>query len=411
MAKNKNGIWTRGFVYLFAYEIFTQFAFFLVQPVVSGFAISIGATLAFAGVVAGLSSFISMFCRPVSGLLSDRVDAYKLMCFCTALFCSACLICTVAPSANVLAVGRMLQGVAFALKTTLVVAIVAHVVPSDSLGEGVAYISLAYIVAMALAPLMGTALSEWAGYRVAYFVSTLLLVGALSMALKMKLPESMRRLPSSSGYDCERVAGVKSGCMRDVVRRLKNLEFSDFICVPVLPITLVNASMSFVVGSIVAFVVLAGEEKGVGPVAVYFIAFSAVTMFVRPIAGRMSDRKGPSVVVYPSLICIFVATLLLAWMDSVWMVALAGVFMAFGYGAAGPVLQAECVKRAQNGKVGVATGTYFIGPDLGNCVGPAVTGLLVQMMGYSEAFAIDSFSVLFGAVIYTLFGRVPCRGR
>lgn len=391
MGKKKRSravVWTKGFTYLFIYELFTQFAFFMVQPVVAAYAVSIGAAFAFAGVVVGSNSLAAMFSRPLAGMLSDRVDPCVLIRTSSALFCLACIGCTFAPYAGFLVAFRILQGMAFAAKTTLVVAIVVHMVPSESLGEGVAAISLAYIIAIAIAPCMGNALSNLLGYRFAYGASSILMMMATAMAFWIKVPASMQREKKNQG---------------GLWREGSECGVSDFICIPVFPITLVSFCLSFVVGSVVSFVILAGEERGVGYAAVYFVAFAVVTLFIRPLAGRISDTKGAPVVVFPSITCVCIAALLLTGMDSASSVALAGVFMAFGYGAGGPVLQAECVKRAQDGKVGVATSTYFMGPDGGNCAGPMVCGALVQSVGYSTTFALCACVALFGAVVYALF--------
>jgi predicted MFS family arabinose efflux permease len=240
------------------------------------------------------------------------------------------------------------------------------------------------ILAQALAPTLGTAISESFDNRAAFVLAGLLLVAAIIMGFFMRLPETLRERKKAP---------------------LRPVHLADYVCLPALPFVIINLIFSFAHGSNTAFIVLAGAEKGITLATVYFITFATVTFIVRPIAGRIGDRRGAPAIIFPAILFACAAELMLASMNSVWTIALAGVGMALGYGAAAPVLQSECIRRAQNGRTGVASSTYYMGPDLGNFIGPALSGFVIYSIGYSNTFLFNGGIVALAAVIYVIFLR------
>ena len=61
----------------------------LANPIVAGYAESLGASGMLMGVVAGSMSFISLFCRPIAGNLSDKTSKRTLVAVGTVLYFAA----------------------------------------------------------------------------------------------------------------------------------------------------------------------------------------------------------------------------------------------------------------------------------------------------------------------------------
>lgn len=59
-----------------------------------------------------------------------------------------------------------------------------------------------------------------------------------------------------------------------------------------------------------------------------------------------------------------------------WMLLLAAIFTAIGYGLMSSVTQAQAVVIAGRERSGIANSTYYAGIDLGMSVGPFVGGLV-----------------------------------
>ena len=58
----------------------------VITPVIAGYGESMGATGALMGVIAGAMSFVSLFCRPIAGNLSDLVSKRLLVAAGTVLY-------------------------------------------------------------------------------------------------------------------------------------------------------------------------------------------------------------------------------------------------------------------------------------------------------------------------------------
>lgn len=58
-----------------------QFSTMAVTPMINGYARSLGASSAFAGIIVGIMNIVSMILRPVAGNLTDRITKYRLTFF------------------------------------------------------------------------------------------------------------------------------------------------------------------------------------------------------------------------------------------------------------------------------------------------------------------------------------------
>lgn len=74
----------------------------LANPIVAGYAESLGADGMLMGAVAGSMSFISLFCRPIAGNLSDKTSKRTLVAVGTVLYSppDCCTISQTPPSCS-----------------------------------------------------------------------------------------------------------------------------------------------------------------------------------------------------------------------------------------------------------------------------------------------------------------------
>ena len=83
----------------------------LANPIVAGYAESLGADGMLMGAVAGSMSFISLFCRPIAGNLSDKTSKRTLVAVGTVLYFAAGLLYYFANSPIMLIMARVINGV------------------------------------------------------------------------------------------------------------------------------------------------------------------------------------------------------------------------------------------------------------------------------------------------------------
>ena len=91
--------------------------------------------------------------------------------------------------------------------------------------------------------------------------------------------------------------------------------------------------------------------------------------------------------------------------STLWQFLIAAAISAFGYGAAGPMLQACCMKSVPPERRGVGSGAYCIGVDLGNLVGPAIAGAVAESIGYQDMWLVMLAPIGLAFVLAIAFRR------
>lgn len=86
--QNKEKLWNRNYINVLIVNIFIYLSFFLITPILSGYAIELGASLAFAGIIVGIFSITILVLGPFGGFLADRANKKYLMINCYNIECN-----------------------------------------------------------------------------------------------------------------------------------------------------------------------------------------------------------------------------------------------------------------------------------------------------------------------------------
>ena len=118
--KQKQSIYTKDVILVMAASFFFMFSVMFVTPLINGYAISLGASAVFAGVITGIMSVVSMFLRPVAGNLTDRFSKYSLSFIGGVLILIGVAGYCFSPSGNWLLIFRLINGKLVAITTLAV---------------------------------------------------------------------------------------------------------------------------------------------------------------------------------------------------------------------------------------------------------------------------------------------------
>ena len=133
----RNKLWNARFVHLLLVEAVFQFATYLLNPgdlQLRGAAWA--SSLAVGGFVAGLVASAALAMRPFTGWIADKLSKTTLLVMAAALFSVAAFGCATVSSVFWIGVFRVVQGVAFAFRSAVVVSLVSVVVSQDHCGKG-----------------------------------------------------------------------------------------------------------------------------------------------------------------------------------------------------------------------------------------------------------------------------------
>jgi MFS family permease len=345
--------------------------------------VHIGASLTIAGVVAGSFSIMALLIRPLSGAAADRLNPKRLCMLGFVLTCAACLGYAFSSSIPSILVFRILHGAGFGITTTVSIALLIPHVPSERLGEGIGYYGLGQIIAQAVGPGVGVMLSDSYGYHAMFLA--VCAVACLATVLMGLFPYKPRERTSGAGE------GVKLG---------------DLVSREAVPYALLGGLFSLTNGIVMTFILIYGGKKGIANIDLFFTVNAVMLFAIRPLSGKLVDRRGLGIVLYPALAATVASMILLGVADSLWIVLAAAVLKAVGQGSGQPALQAECIDRAGPGRSGVASSTFYIGADICQGLGPALGGAVSANFGFETMFFLCGGIIALAMIVILTCGKL-----
>lgn len=133
-----------------------------------------------------------------------------------------------------------------------------------------------------------------------------------------------------------------------------------------------------------------------------FLAYSVLLLITHPITGKLMDRHGENAILYISIACNALASVICAFAFNGGMFVLVGVFMAPGFGTCMSIGQAVCVKIIGQQKSAVGISTFFLLCDLGCGVAPVAWGNVLAATDYTTMFLICALCSVAAFVYYAL---------
>ena len=364
-------LWNKWYITILLLSMVNHVASQLITPIVSKYAMSIGATMATAGTIVGLMSLAAMFARPFAGLSSDRINK-KLIIAVTGAVTGVCMyLYSASKSVEMMAAVRFVHGISFSFSTVALLAFNTMFIPKDKIGEGIGWSVVTTTLATAMGPNLGLWLVDHFGYKACFAAAA---IGTIIPNL------------------CFLVVPNRQG--PHVPGKSAKFNVNDFISLQIFPFALLTGLFSCCNGIVNSFLALLGDERGIKGVGVFFTAYSVILIVTRPITGKLYDQKGIKFIMYPSVALAALSMLLLGKATSTWIVLLAGVLKALGQGTGAPSIQAHCLKKLGRDKAGVVSSTCYMGNDIGNTVGPAIGGLIASRAGYGSMFITIAVSVI-----------------
>lgn len=322
--------------------------------------------------------------RPFVGFLMHRINVKK-MSMITLIFVSITLtIGYNQESVGFLLLLRVFHGIGFGIMTTVLATLATNIIPKKRLGEGVGYYSLATSVATSMAPMFALALLAYLPFNLLLIISIIFAVATFFFSFLIKSPQ----IPVSNQTNVKKLPFKES--------LFDKKAFIPSICCAFFSITL---------GGVVSFLRELGKEENLGgSTSLFFLVVAIIMLISRPISGKLYDRFGHKIIIYPASICGMISMFLLSITHSTTILLIAGFFYGIAYGTITPTLQALAVSLVSKEKQGTANAMYFSSMDLGMAIGSTGLGFLASMTGYHFIYGCSIISIALLLVVYTLQG-------
>jgi len=377
MEEKKQPLWTRDFIMIAVINLFLFWGFQMLLPTLPLFAKSLGGSDTMLGWIVGSATVASLLIRPVSGALLDKMGRKGIFAAGLLIIIAVTLSFGWLPSVGALIAVRFVHGIGWGIASTASSTIASDNIPKSRFGEGMGYFSLSSSLAMALAPGMALAMFAGSGFKPLSFVSAGLAAVVLLLSFFLRNTEKTERQEE----------------------RVKASVYERTSILPAAIMFLVCATY----GSITGFLSLYAINAGITNIGVFFTVYATTLLVTRPLSGRLTDRFGFSVAIYPGLLLVAVAMILLSRAATLPAFLLCAAIYGFGLGSVQSSLQAMAIIRAPKERRGAANATFFTGFDGGIGFGSVIGGMIASAAGYSRMYLYFSFFAVVAGLCYYIF--------
>lgn len=383
--KMEKKLFNKGFVAITSINFIVYLVYYLMMVIIAVIAHDqLHASFGQAGIASGIYIIGTLLARLIMGKELELIGRRQVARWGAVLYLLTTVAYLFVPDIWTLDVVRLLNGFAYGMTSTALNAIVTAFIPDNRRGEGINYYGLSTSLAAAIGPFIGLLLLSATSFHFIVIMSVVMI--ALSMVALFTI----------------KIANVT--LTADHLAELKSWQLSSFIEYKVLLIALVGFLMGLSYSSVLAF--LASYAESLNLVAVssfFFVVYAGIVTVTRPMSGRIFDRFGENMVMYPSYACLTIGLLILGLTHSGTTLLLSGAFIGLGYGTFMSNGQAVTLKLVPSRRIGIALSTYFIGLDLGLGVGPYVFGALHAQLPFRDLYFVAAVIPIISGLLYFFF--------
>lgn len=375
-------LWTRDFmidtiINFLLYVIFYQLMLWSTKFAI----VTWNASISEAGLASGIFIIGGLSARIITGHVIDITGRKKLLLLGTGIYLAAVPLYFLAGTITAFFAVRCLHGAAYGIAATAASTIVGAIVPPKRRGEGIGYYALGNTLASAAGPFLGIILCSGGDYALNLYVCTALAFITFVLAVLIKAPEH--------------------ACTSAEKQALKKIRFESFFAIKALPIAFISLLCGIGYSTVLSFIGAYADTLNLAIAgSLFFCTYAVTSFFSRPIIGRIMDRRGGNVVMYPTLIAMALCMGTLGIASSNLFFALGGVLLGLSYSTITSAGQALAIHGMASSQIGLATSTFFVLVDLGVGAGPYMLGSLVPAFGFSSVYFCAALIALAAIPLY-----------
>jgi len=326
------------------------------------------------GLVVSAYALVPLLTRPIVGQLADRGHRVRMMQAGVATLVVSLALMAISEDIWSLLVLRIAQGIGLATFPTAAGSMVAELSPLPRRGEGVGYFGMATSIAQAIFPPLGVWLLDLWTFDVVFLTAAGTAAFTLIVVSTLKEPSSAEDLlddPPTNGL---------------------------LPPATIFPMA-VFMTVTFSFGAATAFLPLLNDERAFGNVGLYFLVNGAVSVVVRPIAGRISDRHGRAIIMAPALVAAALGMAVLALAQTTELMLVAGFLGGIGLAVTHTGAFALSLDRVSDRQRGSATAIFQWAWDIGGLASGPALGVVASASSTATVFWTASVMAALGLVL------------
>ena len=382
----KEKLWNVLYLKMLAIALFLSICANMLNTSLPLYVQELGADKSIAGMVMGTFTIAALVCRPIYGNLVDTKGRKIVLMLGIGIITISVFGFSMTTSIMMILVLRAVMGVGFSGFSTAGGTVVADVLPSSRLSEGIGYYGVSANIATAIGPQIALLLVASFGYNSVFYTALVvcilgfLLVTTFNYEKKAKLA-----LQAQEGY---------------VEPPKKKISLKTAFEKTAYPGAITQFFLIMPMGFAMTFIPTFGIVKGIDGIGTYFTVFALTLLGTRFFVGKLADRYGASKVIVPGIILVTIATGVMAFANTLTPILIAAGFVGLGYGCINPTMNAFIMKVSPLERRGSANATYYAAFDAGVGFGSMTGGILVQNMGFQNTFFSLIGIMVIGFVLY-----------
>lgn len=309
------------------------------------------------GLIIALFTLTAGLSRPFSGKLTDTIGRKPVM----VIGALVCLVCgglyPVLTTIHGFLLLRLFHGFSTGFTPTGASTFVSDVVPKERLGEAMGIQGIAFSTGLALGPALGSLIKLHFSYGILFYSSSLMAFLAFCVLLNLK-----ETLPKRQAFKLS----------------LLRISRKDILAREALPAALITLLSYIGFGVVLTLIPDWSEAIGFANKGVFFIVFTASSLFIRFIAGKLSDRYGRITVISMGMVLLVLSLILIGYLNNpVGLMIGAGIY-GLAMGIISPATNAWTIDLSLPGQKGKAMATMYIALETGIGLGALCSGWYYQ---------------------------------
>lgn len=375
-------LWTKDFLLGTFINFFLLFNYYLLMVIITAYSIEhFHVSHSIAGLTASIFIIGALVARFFSGKWIEQIGRKKMLLSGVLIELIMSITYFFINGIESLFIIRTLHGMAYGMASTAISTIVTSIVPKDRQGEGIGYYMLSITMGSAVGPFLGIFLIQHGGFPVIFTVCTGIIMLCLLNVIFLSVPK----------VNIEKIISVEK----------TKFNLKDFFEIKAVPISLVCALIFFCYSSLLSFLASFTKELHLQTAASFFFTvYSLAILISRPFTGRLFDKKGERVTMYPAFLSFLLGMIILSQTHSGLTLLTAGAFLGFGVGVIQSSGLAIAVQSIPTERLGLVNSTFYIFIDTGVGLGPLLLGTLIPYLGYRGMYFSMSAITIFAAFLY-----------
>ena len=358
-------------------------------PIISNYAISLGASVIFASFIVGAYSMVHIPANILSGRLVDKLGRKKLIAIGVVLDGISILLYSLAQDPYFLLFARIFHGLGGGFGGPGTMAYLSDATPKEKSGRGMALYGISFGIALLFGFMIGGMGAQQIGYKNLFLIISIVLF--VMAALSFVLPTIYQPTKEKLSF-------------KEELTIFKETIISKKLVSPYLGILALNFNLGIITATY--SVLLKDSSYTDGQIGIIFSVLVLLSIMVHYPSGILSDKKGKSKIMIYGLLFVSLSFLVLTISVISPLPIFGMILFGIGHGMIFPTSAAIIRNNTEEYNRGVATGTFYALVVAGIAVGAPISGIMFDLFGAHAMLIMGMIIPLSIAIVLLYVSRI-----